>query len=86
MTTQIIVRIDPDLKAKVNNFAKADGKNVSEVVRELLEGYVKSRDINSYIDNLWDRIGGRLTSSGFGPKDIKFVIREVRNRGSGFHS
>jgi predicted DNA-binding protein len=80
MTTQMIVRIDPDLKAKVNNFAKAEGKNVSEVVRELLEDYVKSRDINAYVDDLWDRIGGKLTSSGFGPKDIKRVIREVRTK------
>jgi len=57
MTTQMIVRIDPDLKAKVNNFAKVEGKSVSEVVRELLEEYVKTRDIDSYIDNLWERIG-----------------------------
>ncbi len=78
MTTQMIVRIDPDLKAKVNNFAKVEGKSVSEVVRELLEEYVKNRDIGSYIDNLWDRIGGKLASSGVGPKDVKRVIREVR--------
>ena len=78
MTTQMIVRIDPDLKAKVSNFAKIEGKSVSEVVRELLEEYVKSRDIDSYIDNLWERIGGKLTSSGVGPKDVKRVIRNVR--------
>jgi len=80
MTTQMIVRIDPDLKAKVNNFAKVEGKNVSEVVRELLEEYVKTRDIGSYIDNLWDRIEGKLTSGGVGPKDIKRVISEVRKK------
>ena len=78
MTTQLIVRIDSDLKAKVNNFAKVEGKNVSEVVRELLVEYVKSRDIDSYIDNLWDRIGGKLSTNGFGPKDVKQVIRDVR--------
>ena len=78
MTTQMIVRIDPDLKAKVNNFAKVEGKSVSEVVRELLEDYVKTRDIDSYIDNLWDRIGGKIASSGAGPKDVKRVIRDVR--------
>ena len=78
MTTQMIVRVDPDLKAKVNNFAKVEGKSVSEVVRELLEEYVKNRDIGSYIDNLWDRIGGRLVSSGVGPKDVKRVIRDIR--------
>jgi predicted DNA-binding protein len=80
MTTQMIVRIDPDLKAKVNNFAKAEGKNVSEIVRELLEDYVKSRDINSYVDDLWDRIGGKLASRGYGPKKIGRVIREVRTK------
>jgi hypothetical protein len=35
MTTQMIVRIDPKLKTKVSNLAKAEGKRVSEVVREL---------------------------------------------------
>jgi len=80
MATQMIVRIDPDLKAKVNNFAKIEGKSVSEVVRELLEEYVKNRDIGSYIDNLWERIGGELASRGVGPKDIKRVIRHVRIR------
>jgi predicted transcriptional regulator len=76
----MIVRVDPDLKAKVNNFAKGEGKSVSEVVRELLEEYVKTRDIDSYIDNLWDRIRGKLASGGVGPKDIKRVIREVRTK------
>lgn len=80
MTTQMIVRIDSDLKAKVNSFAKAEGKSVSEVVRELLEEYVKTRDIDSYIDNLWERIGGKLLSSGLGPKDVKRFIRDVRTK------
>lgn len=43
MNTQMIVRIDPDIKAKVNKFAGSEGKNVSQVVRELLEDYVKNR-------------------------------------------
>lgn len=80
MTTQMIVRIDPDLKAKVNNFAKIEGKSVSEVVRELLEDYVKTRSMDSYIDNLWERIGGKLASSGIGPKDVERVIRDVRTK------
>ena len=80
MTTQMIVRIDPDLKAKVNHFAKVEGKSVSVVVRELLEDYVKNRDIGPYIDNLWGRIGGKLTSSGVGPKDVKRAIRDVRTK------
>ena len=78
MTTQMIVRIDSDLKAKVSNFAKAEGKSVSRVVRELLEDYVRNRDIGSYIDDLWERIGGTLKSRGIGPKEIRRVIRDVR--------
>lgn len=78
MSTQMIVRIDPELKTKVNNLAKTEGKSISEVVRELLEGYVKDRDIGLYIDDLWKRISTKLTSREFGPKDIKRVIQEVR--------
>ena len=33
MAAQMIVRVDPELKTKVNNLAKADGKSISEVVR-----------------------------------------------------
>lgn len=78
MATQMIVRINPELKNKVNSLAKAEGKNVSEVVRELLEDYVRDRDIGAYIDNLWERIGGKFKSHGHSPKDIQRVIREVR--------
>jgi predicted DNA-binding protein len=78
MTTQMIVRIDPALKNKVSNFAKAEGKNVSEIVRELLESYVKNRDIGSYIDDLWDRIGAKIKKQGFGPDDIDSIIQKVR--------
>jgi len=76
----MIVRIDPELKIKVNNLAKNEGKSISEVVRELLEDYVKDRDIGLYIDDLWKRIGAKLESRGFGPKDIKSVIQEVRTK------
>jgi len=76
----MIVRIDPELKTKVNNLAKAEGKSISEVVRELLEDYVKDRDIGLYIDDLWRRIGTKLTSRGFGPKDIERVIQQVRTK------
>jgi len=40
MSTRMIVRIDPGLRAKAGNFAKTGGKNVSEVVREPLEAYL----------------------------------------------
>ena len=78
MSTQMIVRINPELRNKVNSLAKAEGKSVSEVVRELLEDYVKNRDIGLYIDDLWQRIGDKLTSRKIGPKEINRAIKEVR--------
>jgi predicted DNA-binding protein len=64
----MIVRIHPELKNQVNSLAKAEGKSVSEVVRELLEDYVKNRDIGLYVDDLCQRIGDKLTSRKIGPK------------------
>jgi predicted DNA-binding protein len=78
MTTQMIIRIDPTLKNKVSDFAKAEGKNVSEIVRELLESYVKNRDISSYIDDLWSRIGSKIKNNGVGSDDIDSIIQKVR--------
>lgn len=80
MTTQMIVRINPELKNRVNKLAKAEGKNVSEVVRELLEDYVRDRDIGLYIDDLWQRIGGKLASRGIRSKEIQRAIKEVRTK------
>ena len=81
METQVIVRIDSQLKDRANNIARAAGKTVSLVVRELLEGYVKNRDMSLYIDELRDRIGTRIRNSGGTQKDIENVIREVRKKG-----
>ena len=79
MTTQMIVRIDPILKNKVSNFARAEGKNISEIVRELLVSYAKNRDIGFYIDDLWSRIGTKIKKQGFGSDDIDSIIQKVRN-------
>ncbi len=79
MSTQMIVRVHPDLKDRVNRLAKAEGKSVSEVVRELLEEYVRNRDISLYIDDLWKRIGAKLTARRLGPEEIQKVIQEVRS-------
>jgi len=43
-----------------------------------LESYVKKRDIGSYIDNLWDRIGGKIEEKGYTEKDIDSIIQGVR--------
>lgn len=79
MNTQMIVRIDPELKARISNLARSEGKTVSEIVREQLAAYVRDRDIESYIDDLWGRIGKKLREHGTGPEDIQRVIDEVRS-------
>lgn len=80
MTTQMILRIDGDLKSKVDRLAKAEGKNTSSLVRELLAEYVTDHDPAAYIDDLWARIGGRLKKKRVTPDDISRAIREVRIR------
>ena len=80
MENQIIVRIDPNLKNKASRLAKTEGKNLSKIIRELLESYVKERDIETYIDDLWTRIGNKISKSGYTEKDIDKIIRAVRKK------
>ncbi|HHT9133411.1 MAG TPA: ribbon-helix-helix protein, CopG family [Candidatus Avalokitesvara rifleensis] len=78
MSTQMIIRIDPDLKEKLNKLARTEGKTTSQVVRELIEDHVKEHDISSYIDDLWERVGKRLRSKGVTPADVGRAVRDVR--------
>ena len=82
MSTQMIISIEPELKDKVSRFARAEGKTTSDVVRELIEEYIASRDIAAYVNNLWERIGGRLSAQGVTAERIPGAIREIR-RGKG---
>ncbi|MCD6397422.1 MAG: CopG family transcriptional regulator [Spirochaetaceae bacterium] len=78
MATQMIIRVEPDLKDKVSKFAKAEGKNLSELVRELLINYTKERDMSAYIDGLWDRIGYNFSQKNMSEADIEEAINQVR--------
>ena len=78
MTTQMIIRMDSEMKSKITKLARNEGKTASQIVRELIENYIKERDIGSYVDDLWDRIGNKLSSKGVGINDIQKTIREVR--------
>ena len=80
MTTQMIIRVEPSLKNKVSRLAKAEGKNLSELVRELLEKYTKERDMGAYIDNLWNRIGQNLSQKNISEADIDEAIKQVRSK------
>ncbi|MDF1553501.1 MAG: ribbon-helix-helix protein, CopG family [Deferrisomatales bacterium] len=78
MTTQMMVRMEPELKASLGRLAQNEGKSASQVVRELVEKYVRSRDPAAYLDGLWDRVGGQLAESGFRASDVDGIVSEVR--------
>ena len=78
MPSQLIIRIEDELKKKVSRFAMAEGKTASQVVREMLEQYVSDHDIGGYIDQVWDRIGRKLTEKGIGPDDVQQAVQDAR--------
>jgi len=78
MGDQILIRIDPALKEQLVRVAKMEGKTSSEVVRSLIEEYLKQRDIGSYVDSLWERIGKDLKRRKLGEKDVTAAIKAVR--------
>jgi len=78
MVTQMIVRIEPDLKDKASRLAKAEGKNLSELVRDLLASYTKQRDMSAYVDSIWERIGGDFSRNNVSEADIETAIKKVR--------
>ena len=77
MTTQMIIRIDPEVKSRLNKLARVEGKTTSQMVRDLIENYIKERDIATYVDDLWNRIGEKLTAKKVKPEDITKAIKEV---------
>jgi predicted DNA-binding protein len=76
----MIVRIDPEIKKRLSRLARVEGKTTSQMVRELIEDYIKERDISTYVDDLWDRIGGKLKSKGVKPSDIDKAVRAARKK------
>ncbi len=79
MATQMIIRVESSLKKKVSQLAKAEGKNLSQIVRELLEKYTKERDMGAYIDNLWGSIEKNFAQKNISEADIEKAIRQVRS-------
>jgi predicted DNA-binding protein len=79
MISQMIVRIDAEVKDRFNKFARGEGKTASQMVRELIGNYIKERDISAYVDDLWSRIGRKLESRGVKQKDIGRAIKGARN-------
>lgn len=78
MTTQMLIRLNPELKSQMQKLAQTEGKTASQVVRELIESYVAERDMAGAIDQLWNRVGKNLSSHGVKSRDIPTAIKDVR--------
>jgi len=78
MSTQMIIRMDSEMKNRLNKLARVEGKTTSQMVRELIDDYMREKDIGTYIDNLWDRIGGKMKAKGINPVGINRAIKESR--------
>jgi predicted DNA-binding protein len=78
MSSQMIIRIDDDMKNQLAKLSQAEGKNTSQVVRELIEAYIRERDIGSYVEDLWMRIGKRLKARRVSPVKIRKAILDTR--------
>ncbi len=78
MTDQMMIRIEADLKDRLGRLARAEGKTTSQMVRELIRGYVRERDIAAYIDDLWQRAGAKFRARGVRPADVRKAISETR--------
>lgn len=78
MADQMIIRLEERTKKKLAGLARAEGKNSSQVIRELVRDYIVQRDLAGCIDDLWARAGRKLAASGRGPKDIPGAILASR--------
>jgi len=78
VTTQLAIRIEEEIKDRFSRLAQAEGKNASEVIRDLMTRYIAEHDIAGYIDDLWSRTGRALVDAGSGVSDVPRAIAEVR--------
>jgi predicted DNA-binding protein len=85
MSVQMLIRIEPDMKEALNKLARKEGKSPSHLVREIINDFIKERDLSAYIDNLWELIGNKLKSKGIKRVDISQVIKESRKKHEGCH-
>ena len=78
MTTQMVIRLEKQQREKLNQLSRAEGKATSQVVRELIDNFIREHDIGGYIDDLWSRIGKTISQKGHAAGDVPRMIRESR--------
>ena len=78
MVSQVLIRVDKELKNKFQRLSRTEQKSVNEKVRELMEEYVKEHDMEAAMRTLWDEIGQSLRKKGYKASDVSKLIKEVR--------
>ncbi len=79
MTSQILVRLDKELKDKFQRLSGIEQKSVNEKVRELMEKYVKEHSLETTMKNLWDEIGSSMKKKGYKEADVARMIKKARS-------
>ena len=78
MVSQILIRVDKELKDQFRRLSRTEQKSVNEKVRELMEEYVKDHDMEAAMRSLWDEIGQSLRKKGYKASGVNKMIKEVR--------
>jgi predicted DNA-binding protein len=52
MVSQVLIRVDKELKDKFRRLSRTEQKSVNEKVRELMEEYVKEHDMEAAMKSL----------------------------------
>ena len=79
MTSQILVRVDKDVKDKLQRLSRFEHKSVNEKLRELMKDYVEEHNIENAMKGLWNEIGSSLKTKGYKVSDVEKTIRKVRS-------
>jgi hypothetical protein len=79
MTSQILVRLDKELKDKFQRLSGIERKSVNEKVRELMEEYVREHSMEATMKSLWDEMGRSMKKKGYKESDVAKIIKKVRS-------
>lgn len=80
MATQLVIRIDPEIKKRLMKLARTEGKTASDKVREMVTEYVAQSDLSAIVDDLWVRISKKVRKQGITARDVDRTIAQVRRK------
>lgn len=78
MAVQMIVRVEPATKQKLGHLARAEGKTTSQLMRDVIDVYIREHDPETHMEDLWARIQQSIEAGGHGPEDVGRMVAEVR--------